>query len=179
MAAARPGTQGCRRPANLLRRGGRVVECAALEMRFTGNRNVGSNPTLSAIHRRLPHTIAYAPPITACPPCEIARRRFYASARYVLKFSDVSFRRLPWIASMSAWSSKPPLEERHVASIFKLPAGSVAIITNALVAGVGSRTARQDSMHAMRLLHDPRRKTGVCAQADHLKVEATPLDHRP
>jgi hypothetical protein len=25
-----------------------VVECAALEMRFTGNRNVGSNPTLSA-----------------------------------------------------------------------------------------------------------------------------------
>src|SRR5580765_2900500 len=32
----------------LLRRGGREVECAALEMRFTGNRNVGSNPTLSA-----------------------------------------------------------------------------------------------------------------------------------
>ena len=32
----------------LLRRGGRVVECTALEMRFTGNRNVGSNPTLSA-----------------------------------------------------------------------------------------------------------------------------------
>ena len=30
------------------RRGGRVVECAALEMRFTGNRDVGSNPTLSA-----------------------------------------------------------------------------------------------------------------------------------
>jgi hypothetical protein len=30
------------------RRGGRVVECAALEMRFTGNGNVGSNPTLSA-----------------------------------------------------------------------------------------------------------------------------------
>ena len=26
-----------------------MVECAALEMRFTGNRNVGSNPTLSAI----------------------------------------------------------------------------------------------------------------------------------
>jgi hypothetical protein len=26
-----------------------VVECAALEMRFTGNRNVGSNPTLSAM----------------------------------------------------------------------------------------------------------------------------------
>jgi hypothetical protein len=25
-----------------------VVECAALEMRFTGNGNVGSNPTLSA-----------------------------------------------------------------------------------------------------------------------------------
>ncbi|MEY4269049.1 MAG: hypothetical protein RLZZ58_265, partial [Pseudomonadota bacterium] len=25
-----------------------MVECAALEMRFTGNRNVGSNPTLSA-----------------------------------------------------------------------------------------------------------------------------------
>lgn len=32
------------------RRGGRVVECAALEMRFTGNGNVGSNPTLSANH---------------------------------------------------------------------------------------------------------------------------------
>ena len=26
-----------------------MVECAALEMRFTGNRNVGSNPTLSAM----------------------------------------------------------------------------------------------------------------------------------
>ena len=26
-----------------------MVECAALEMRFTGNGNVGSNPTLSAI----------------------------------------------------------------------------------------------------------------------------------
>ena len=25
-----------------------MVECAALEMRFTGNGNVGSNPTLSA-----------------------------------------------------------------------------------------------------------------------------------
>ena len=35
-------------PVALLRRGGREVECAALEMRFTGNRNVGSNPTLSA-----------------------------------------------------------------------------------------------------------------------------------
>ena len=34
-----------------LRRGGREVECAALEMRFTGNRNVGSNPTLSATSR--------------------------------------------------------------------------------------------------------------------------------
>ena len=30
------------------RRGGRVVECAALEMRCAGNRTVGSNPTLSA-----------------------------------------------------------------------------------------------------------------------------------
>ena len=38
----------CERP--FMRRGGRVVECAALEMRFTGNRNVGSNPTLSANH---------------------------------------------------------------------------------------------------------------------------------
>lgn len=27
-----------------------MVECAALEMRFTGNGNVGSNPTLSATH---------------------------------------------------------------------------------------------------------------------------------
>jgi hypothetical protein len=32
-----------------LRRGGRVVERTALEMRHTGNRIVGSNPTLSAI----------------------------------------------------------------------------------------------------------------------------------
>ena len=32
-----------------MRRGGREVECAALEMRYTGNRIVGSNPTLSAI----------------------------------------------------------------------------------------------------------------------------------
>jgi hypothetical protein len=32
----------------LLRRGGRVVECTALEMRHTGNRIGGSNPSLSA-----------------------------------------------------------------------------------------------------------------------------------
>ena len=32
----------------ILRRGGRVVECAALEMRYTGNRIEGSNPSLSA-----------------------------------------------------------------------------------------------------------------------------------
>ena len=31
------------------RRGGRVVECTALEMRHTGNRIGGSNPSLSAI----------------------------------------------------------------------------------------------------------------------------------
>jgi hypothetical protein len=31
-----------------LRRGGRVVECTALEMRHTGNRIGGSNPSLSA-----------------------------------------------------------------------------------------------------------------------------------
>ena len=31
-----------------MRRGGRVVECAALEMRYTGNRIEGSNPSLSA-----------------------------------------------------------------------------------------------------------------------------------
>ena len=30
------------------RRGGRVVECVALEMRSTGNRTGGSNPSLSA-----------------------------------------------------------------------------------------------------------------------------------
>jgi hypothetical protein len=36
----------CRRSA--LRRGGRVVECTALEMRHTGNRIGGSNPSLSA-----------------------------------------------------------------------------------------------------------------------------------
>jgi hypothetical protein len=29
-------------------RGGRVVECTALEMRHTGNRIGGSNPSLSA-----------------------------------------------------------------------------------------------------------------------------------
>ena len=31
------------------RRGGRVVECVALEMRSTGNCTGGSNPSLSAI----------------------------------------------------------------------------------------------------------------------------------
>ena len=31
-------------------RGGRVVECTALEMRHTGNRIEGSNPSLSASH---------------------------------------------------------------------------------------------------------------------------------
>ena len=40
-------------PSPMARRGGRVVECAALEMRFTGNRNVGSNPTLSATNKPL------------------------------------------------------------------------------------------------------------------------------
>jgi hypothetical protein len=33
------------------RRGGRVVECTALEMRHTGNRIGGSNPSLSARER--------------------------------------------------------------------------------------------------------------------------------
>ena len=33
-----------------MRRGGREVECAALEMQCTGNSTVGSNPTLSAIN---------------------------------------------------------------------------------------------------------------------------------
>ena len=36
------------RPAEHPRRGGRVVECARLEIWFTVKRNVGSNPTLSA-----------------------------------------------------------------------------------------------------------------------------------
>src|SRR5580700_6699176 len=35
-----------------LRRGGRVVECTALEMRHTGNRIGGSNPSLSASRLR-------------------------------------------------------------------------------------------------------------------------------
>ena len=35
-------------PASIVRRGGRVVECTALEMRHTGNRIGGSNPSLSA-----------------------------------------------------------------------------------------------------------------------------------
>ena len=49
---ARP--RPCYRPAptkslrSFLRRGGRVVECVALEMRSTGNRTGGSNPSLSA-----------------------------------------------------------------------------------------------------------------------------------
>jgi hypothetical protein len=34
-----------------IRRGGRVVECTALEMRHTCKGIVGSNPTLSAIGR--------------------------------------------------------------------------------------------------------------------------------
>jgi len=37
-----------------------VVECTALEMRHTGNRIVGSNPTLSAIafNTRFPRSLA-------------------------------------------------------------------------------------------------------------------------
>ena len=35
-----------------LRRGGRVVECTALEMRHTREGIVGSNPTLSAMYLR-------------------------------------------------------------------------------------------------------------------------------
>ena len=47
-----------RRFWGLARRGGRVVECTALEMRHTGNRIEGSNPSLSAtdlstaVHKR-------------------------------------------------------------------------------------------------------------------------------
>jgi hypothetical protein len=38
----------CPRGKSQRRRGGRVVECTALEMRHTGNRIGGSNPSLSA-----------------------------------------------------------------------------------------------------------------------------------
>ena len=41
-----PGVTGRRKA---MRRGGRVVEGARLESVFTGNRNAGSNPALSAI----------------------------------------------------------------------------------------------------------------------------------
>ena len=45
---------GAMRPSSTpdMRRGGRVVECAALEMQYTGNRIEGSNPSLSATHPR-------------------------------------------------------------------------------------------------------------------------------
>ena len=43
-----PAPRGSRIPACPQRRGGRVVECTALEMRHTGNRIGGSNPPLSA-----------------------------------------------------------------------------------------------------------------------------------
>src|SRR5579872_6840981 len=39
-------------PSRVQRRGGRVVECTALEMRHTGNRIGGSNPSLSATSER-------------------------------------------------------------------------------------------------------------------------------
>ena len=41
-----------------MRRGGRVVEGARLERVYTGNRIKGSNPFLSAKHRRLPHKLS-------------------------------------------------------------------------------------------------------------------------
>jgi hypothetical protein len=44
-------------PASIMRRGGRVVECTALEMRHTGNRIGGSNPSLSA---KFEHDHAYS-----------------------------------------------------------------------------------------------------------------------
>ena len=44
-----------------LRRGGRVVECTALEMRHTREGIVGSNPTLSASNPF--HSISYHPKI--------------------------------------------------------------------------------------------------------------------
>src|SRR5215470_17873267 len=43
---------GVRRPGKAVRRGGRVAEGARLESVFTGNRNVGSNPTPSATANR-------------------------------------------------------------------------------------------------------------------------------
>jgi hypothetical protein len=43
-----------------------VVECAALEMQCTGNRTVGSNPTLSA--RSLPQAPPNRPATLAKPP---------------------------------------------------------------------------------------------------------------
>ncbi len=40
------------------RRGGRVVEGARLEFVYAGNRIAGSNPALSAIHRRAERAMA-------------------------------------------------------------------------------------------------------------------------
>ena len=48
-ALARPA-RSFDRPVPPIRRGGRVVECTALEMRRACKGTVGSNPTLSAIH---------------------------------------------------------------------------------------------------------------------------------
>ena len=65
-AIAQNGQTPCARPCAMLiaaptvaqgqrrrRRGGRVVECTALEMRHTGNRIGGSNPSLSAIFEKI------------------------------------------------------------------------------------------------------------------------------
>ena len=46
----------------LLRRGGRVVECTALEMRHRGNSIGGSNPSLSAILLRAARFAGFGAP---------------------------------------------------------------------------------------------------------------------
>lgn len=58
-------------------RRGREAEGDGLLNRYRGNPIVGSNPTVSAKHRRLLSIVRYC-------------RQFYATARYILKISDVS-----------------------------------------------------------------------------------------
>ena len=56
-----------------------MVECTALEMRHTGNRIEGSNPSLSARHLVFPH-----------PPKPTRRKLPVKSLRNVLQFDDIT-----------------------------------------------------------------------------------------
>lgn len=65
--------RSAQRKRSRMRRGGRVVECTALEMRHTCKGIVGSNPTLSAIKIKL-HIFIH--PVTAISPESVKTTKF-------------------------------------------------------------------------------------------------------